>query len=95
MILSKRNIKTVTDLREQTIKILNSLQKRSEPFVVFHRSDPKAVLLSLEAYQKLADLLEDYLDEELALEIEKQPRKKGIPLGKATKELGIKSPKNV
>jgi len=95
MILDKRNIKTVTELREEPVKILNALQKKDEPTIIFHRSDPKAILLSIETYQKLSDLLEDYLDEELALELEKKPKEKGIPLKKVMKELNIKPPQNV
>lgn len=94
-LITKDNIKTVTDLREQTIKILNSLSKKEGPTVIFHRANPKAILLSVEAYQKLVDLLEDYLDEELALELEKQPKEPGIPLGRVMRELGIKSSENV
>jgi PHD/YefM family antitoxin component YafN of YafNO toxin-antitoxin module len=95
ILLAKDNIKTVTDLREQTMTILNSLTKRVGPTVIFHRANPMAVLLSIEAYEKLIDLLEDYLDEELALELEKKPQKKGIPLKKVMKELNVKPPKNV
>ena len=89
-LLSKDNIKTVTDLREQTIKVLNSLSKKEGPTIILHRANPKAVLLSVQAYQKLVDLLEDYFDEELALELEKKPKKRGVPLEKVMKELGIK-----
>lgn len=89
-LLAKDNIKTVTDLREKTIKILNSLSKKEGPTVIFHRANPRAVLLSVGAYQKMVDLLEDYLDEEMALELEKESERKGTPLKKVMKELSIK-----
>jgi PHD/YefM family antitoxin component YafN of YafNO toxin-antitoxin module len=84
------NIRTVTDLREQTMPILDSLSRQEGPTVIFHRSHPKAILLSIAAYQKLADIFEDYFDEELALELEKQPKEKGIPVKQVMQELGIK-----
>ncbi|MFH1840573.1 MAG: type II toxin-antitoxin system prevent-host-death family antitoxin [Candidatus Shapirobacteria bacterium] len=89
------NIRTVTDLREQTMPLLESLSRQEGPTVIFHRSRPKAVLLSIAAYQKLVDIFEDYFDEELALELEKQPKEKGVPLKQVMKELGIKSPQMV
>jgi PHD/YefM family antitoxin component YafN of YafNO toxin-antitoxin module len=90
MNLITQNIRTVTDLREQTMSLLNSLSRQEGPTIIFHRSQPKAVLLSIAAYQKLADIFEDYFDEELALELEKQPKKKGIPLKQVRQELGLK-----
>lgn len=59
---TEENIKTVTDLRENIVKILASFKKQRGPQFVFYKSKPKAVLLAIEEYQRLLELLEDYED---------------------------------
>jgi prevent-host-death family protein len=55
----------------------NKLLKESQeqPIYVFYRSKPKAVLLSLEKYQKLTQVGEDYLLSLKAREYEKEDKK--------------------
>lgn len=59
---TEENIKTITDLRENIIKILESLKMDSGPKFIFYKSRPRAVLLSLSEYKKLLELIEDYQD---------------------------------
>lgn len=84
MIPSAKNIKTISDMRENARKLLREVQSTYGPLFILYRSKPQAVLLSLEEYQKLADLAEDYLDSLRAQEFEKQNKKKikWIPRGK-------------
>jgi prevent-host-death family protein len=60
LIPTKQNTKTVTDLRERTIDILEASSR--EPLYIFHRSEPKAVILSIEKFSSLLEKLEDYKD---------------------------------
>jgi len=76
MILSAANVKTISDMRENAKKLLEQVQKAYGPLYILYRSKPQAVLLSLEEYQKLADLAEDYLDSLKAQEFEAQDKKK-------------------
>lgn len=76
MILSPTNVKTISDMRENARKLLEQVQKAYGPLYILYRSKPQAVLLSLEEYQKLADLAEDYLDSLKAQEFEAQDKKK-------------------
>lgn len=76
MVLSSANVKTISDMRENARKLLEQAQKAYGPLYIFYRSKPQAVLLSLEEYQKLADLAEDYLDSLKAQEFEAQDKKK-------------------
>ncbi|PJE68903.1 hypothetical protein COU96_02735 [Candidatus Shapirobacteria bacterium CG10_big_fil_rev_8_21_14_0_10_38_14] len=69
IIPTEENTKTVTDLREDVVKILASLQKQKGPQFVFYRSKPKAVLLAIGEYQRLLELLEDYEDSLEASEV--------------------------
>lgn len=92
IIPTQNNIKTITDMRENALGLLEGVRKKDEPTIIFNRANPMAVLLSVKRYNRLMDLLEDYLDGELARELEQQPKKKSdyIPLGKITKKLKIK-----
>lgn len=79
MIPTTQNTKTITDLRENTVGILERTKKMG-PTYIFHRSRPKAVLLSIEEYANMVDLIEDYLDSLNAQELEQNPEKGGIKL---------------
>lgn len=76
MIPSAKNIKTISDMRENARKLLKEVQTSYGPLFILYRSKPQAVLLSLEEYQKLADFAEDYLDSFKAQEFEAQDKKK-------------------
>lgn len=93
LIPTAKNISSISDIRENTLAVLNQVQKQSQPMIVMHRNSPRAVLLSVQRYNQLMSLLEDYLDEELALELEKKAKKMTkkdyIPLSKLHQELGI------
>jgi len=92
LIPTEDHIKTITDMRENALALLQSVQKRQEPIIVFHRNSPKAVLLSVKYFNQLMELLENYVDGEIARELEKKPKDKKdyIPFQKAIKELKIK-----
>ena len=73
MIPTSDDIKTVTDLRENTISLLNKIQKKDRPTIIVHRNNPKAVLMSISEYNKLIEMADDYMDELIAMELEKEP----------------------
>lgn len=75
IIPTKDNIRTITDMRERALELLRDVQKREQPTIIFHRNSPEAVLLSVKEYNHLMDLLEDYIDGEMAREFEKRPKK--------------------
>ena len=60
--LSTKNVKTISDMRENARKLLKEVNSSSLPLYIFYRSKPEAVMLSLDEYQKMADMCEDYLD---------------------------------
>lgn len=75
MIPTAQNVKTITDLRERALELLDQVKKTSEPVYVFHRSKPKAVILSIEEFSKLKELIEDLEDSILARRLEKNVAK--------------------
>lgn len=81
LIPTEKNIKTVTDLRERTLELLRQT-KVSGPTIIFHHSKPMAVMLSIDEYSNMAEMLEDYLDIQEAKELEENPQKGGISLKK-------------
>lgn len=93
IIPTDKDIRTITDMRENTLELLHSLQKKQDPTVIMHRNSPKAILLSIKRYNQLMSMLEDYLDEELAVALEKKAlkatKKDYLPLKQVYKELGI------
>lgn len=52
------------------------MKKSKGPLYIFYRSQPKAVLLAIEQYKKLRDLLEDYFDSLRIQEHEKSAKGK-------------------
>lgn len=76
MIPSIRNVKTISDMRERAKSLLKEVQESYGPLFILYHSRPQAVLLSLEAYQKLADLAEDYIDSLKAQEFETKDKSK-------------------
>jgi len=89
LVPTKQNISTVTDLRVNTIALLDEVEKKGMKYV-FQRSVPKAVLLSMDRYKKLLEMLEDWEDVRLAEKLSKEKKGKGISLEEVMKEYGIK-----
>jgi len=85
------DLKTVTDMREDAIGLLNLVKSKKSPTIIMHRNTPQAVLLSVAEYNKLTEMIEDYLDERLAVKLEKEPfnEEDYISIDEVEKELGI------
>ncbi len=65
-------LKTVTDLREDTIGLLNAVKKNKNPIIIMHRNSPQAVMLSVEEYNNIMEMISDHMDELTALKLEKE-----------------------
>ena len=76
MMLSTKNVKTISDMRENARKLLREVNSTYGPLYILYRSKPEAVMLSLDEYQKMADMCEDYLDGLHAQELEKLDKSK-------------------
>lgn len=63
-------------MRENASKLLKEVQDFYGPLFILYRSKPQAVLLSLDEYQKLTDLAEDFVDSLKAQEFEAQDKRK-------------------
>lgn len=85
LIPTEKNIKTVTDLRERTLELLRKT-KSSGPTIIFYHSKPMAVMLSIDEYSNMAEMLEDYLDTQEAKELEEDPQKGGLSLKQIAKK---------
>lgn len=84
----KKNISTVTDMRVNTLSLLDEVE-RDGFRLIFQRSDPKVVMLSISEYESLIERLEDKNDELYAKKIENIPKGKGMNLSELEKEYGI------
>jgi len=85
---TKDTISTVTDLRVNTIELLNEVKKTGFKYV-FNRSEPEAVLMSMKEYARLLERLEDVTDERLASTVAVLPKGKGDLLEDVAKEYGV------
>ena len=86
LIPTVNNIKTITDMREKALLLLNQAAKSEEPIFLCHRAQPKAVLLSIAEYTKLQEMIENYLEDQEARVLKKEPRGKLIPFAKIAKK---------
>ena len=89
--LNTQTIKSLTDLRLNPKNILKLAEEEGAVYIL-DRSKPKGVVLSLEKYDEMVDLIDDYLDGLEMAEFEKKPKnpKDWISLEEVKKELGIK-----
>ena len=88
LVPTKQNISTVTDLRVNTIALLDEVEKKGMKYV-FQRSTPRAVLLSMSRYKKLLEMLEDWEDARLAEKLSKDKKDGWVSLEKVAKEYGV------
>ena len=83
------NTKNITDLRENTIQLLKDVNRLGTVYIM-QRSDPKAVMLSIDEFKRMQELLEDYLDELDAKELSNEPLGKLTPHSEIVKKYAKK-----
>lgn len=79
LIPTTKNVKTITDMREDALGLLNMVQKDGMAYI-FHRSQPKAVLLNIDDFISLQNALEDLEDLRDVEKLKKEPIGKLVPL---------------
>lgn len=60
--INPKTIRTISDLRENPLEVLEAARKLGEPIYLFYRSKPKSVVLDLGQFNQFLELLEDYHD---------------------------------
>lgn len=88
IIPTAQNIRTITDLREKALEMLEQTKKVGPTFI-FHRSKPRAVMLSIDEYANILEMLEDYMDSSKAKELEENPETGGLTLEEMAKKYKI------
>ena len=79
LIPTSQNVKTITDMREDALKLLEEVDKKGLAYI-FHRSRPRAVIMNIDDFVSLQDameLLEDFKD---VKRLSKEKRGKGVSL---------------
>lgn len=79
LIPTTKNVKTITDMREDALGLLDMVQKNGLAYI-FHRSQPRAVLLNIEDFISLQSAIEDLEDLKIVKKLKREPRGKGIPV---------------
>jgi len=85
LIPTSKNVKTITDMREDALGLLDLVKKNGIAYI-FNRSEPKAVMVDIDEFVRIQELLENYFDSQEAIKLEKEPRGKGIPIEEIMKE---------
>lgn len=85
LIPTSKNVKTITDMREDALGLLDLVKKNGIAYI-FNRSEPKAVMMDIDEFVRIQELLEDYFDLQEAVKLEKESRGKGIPIEDIMKE---------
>ncbi|MBI2641218.1 type II toxin-antitoxin system prevent-host-death family antitoxin [Candidatus Roizmanbacteria bacterium] len=85
LIPTSKNVKTITDMREDALGLLELVKKQGVTYI-FHRSKPKAVMIDVDEFARIQELLEDYFDTQEAIKLEKEPKDKRIPIEEVMKE---------
>ena len=68
LIPTSKNVRTITDMRENTLDLLKTIDKEGLAYI-FHHSKPKAVMLSMDEFSAIQELIENYLDEKEAIKL--------------------------
>ena len=85
LIPTTQNVKTITDMREDALGLLDTVNKQGLAYI-FHRSKPKAVLLNIDEFiilQKATEDLEDYI---VVQNLKKEPIGEKVPFETVLKE---------
>ncbi len=85
LIPTSKNVKTITDMRENALKLLEQIEKEGLAYI-FHRSKPRAVMLPIEEFLSIQEILEDYYDYKDAVKLSKEKKGKKIPLKEVIKK---------
>jgi hypothetical protein len=72
-------------MREDAVGLLKDVQKLGMAYI-FYRSRPKAVIMKIEEFKLLQELLDDYQDEMEAKKLSREKRGKGISLTEIVKK---------
>ena len=79
LIPTSQNVKTITDMREDALNLLDEVDQMGFTYV-FHRSKPRAVILKIDEFVAMQEALEDFQDIDDVKELSKEKRGKGTSL---------------
>ncbi len=85
LIPTSQNVKTITDMREDALNLLAEVDEKGLAYI-FHRSEPKAVILSIKDFIFLQEALENLQDFKDAKSLAEEKRGGGVPLKSVAKK---------
>ncbi len=87
------NTISIRELRPKLADILKSVHERFDRYIITKRGRPEAVIMGIEDYESILETMEIQSDKALMLRLKKAEKdiknKKGTPLEKVRKELGL------
>lgn len=87
--ITKENTLSVSTLRQNAAEILEKVDQANEPFYIFRRSEPAAVLLDIDHFNFLEGVLEDFLDSQELLSVSKKEVEKSASWKDFKKKLSL------
>lgn len=85
LIPTTKNVKTITDMRQDALGLLKNVEEQGLTYI-FHRTKPKAVMLPIEDFLRIQEIIEDYLDQKEAEKLAREDRGKGTALEEIAKK---------
>lgn len=82
---TKYNTKSVTDLRENTLGVLRDASAQGLVYVT-HHAKPQAVIIDIDEFVSMQEMLEDYQDLQDARKLSRQKRGALIPAAEVFKD---------
>ncbi|MBU0978259.1 MAG: type II toxin-antitoxin system prevent-host-death family antitoxin [Patescibacteria group bacterium] len=83
-IATRQNTKSITDIREDAIGVFKEASNKGLLYVTYH-SRPQAVIIDIDEFVSMQEMLENYRDELEAKKLLKEPRGKGVSLNQVIK----------
>ncbi len=84
-----KNTSTVTDMRVDAIGLIKDVEKLGMKYI-FQKSKPKVVMMNMILFERMAELLEDDLDQQRVDELADEELGEGVLLEDVAKEYGVK-----
>lgn len=88
MIPNKKNIRTITDMRKDALKLLADVKKDGMKYI-FANNEPQAIVMSMDEYEFWIERLEDMEDMMLVKKLEREKREGFTKLEDLAKEYGV------
>lgn len=69
--ITNKNIVLISQIRKNAEMVMHKIDKSDQPLYLFSRSKIKAVMLNPEKFAQMQEMIENYLDQQTLLSVDK------------------------